>query len=225
MAIKGSANKKLLVALFTTILFFGLTSPVARALESKVPQGKAEAKIAAGKSTALTQSYLWYDGTRERKVWLNPHVLAEFNPGSQSASVMKSANATARIVEAKNMRSAIRLWQIDNPAEQALSNLRVSHPKGKYSVVLHDTPSGSSRMRSLPGNVIVYLNPQWNVEEVNNWLATRKLDMVKKLEIGPNIYVIKSGPGIEALSVANEIYQSGEVIAAFPDWWEEVATR
>jgi hypothetical protein len=49
--------------------------------------------------------------------------------------------------------------------------------------------------------------------------------MMKKLEIGPNIYVIKTAPGLEALETANTLYRSGEVKAAFPDWWEEVVTR
>jgi hypothetical protein len=51
------------------------------------------------------------------------------------------------------------------------------------------------------------------------------LEIVKKLEIGPNIYVIKTGTGLEALDTANALYKSGEVKAAFPDWWQEVATR
>jgi hypothetical protein len=80
-------------------------------------------------------------------------------------------------------------------------------------------------MRALPGNIIVYLDPQWNEAAVNNWLNTRKLEIVKKLEIGPNIYVIKTGSGLEALETANALARSGEVKAAFPNWWEEVATR
>jgi hypothetical protein len=51
------------------------------------------------------------------------------------------------------------------------------------------------------------------------------LEIVKKLEIGPNIYVIKTGLGLEALATANALYRSGEVKAAFPDWWQEVVTR
>jgi hypothetical protein len=60
---------------------------------------------------------------------------------------------------------------------------------------------------------------------VDNWVRTRKLEVVKKLEIGPNIYVIKTGPGLDALNTANTLYLSGEVAAAFPDWWREVSTR
>jgi hypothetical protein len=37
--------------------------------------------------------------------------------------------------------------------------------------------------------------------------------------------VIKTGPGLIALETANSLYKSGEVVAAFPDWWEEVSPR
>jgi hypothetical protein len=80
-------------------------------------------------------------------------------------------------------------------------------------------------MRALPGNIIVYLDPQWGEAAVRNWLSSHKLEIVKKLEIGPNIYVIKTGLGLEALDTANALYRSGEVKAAFPDWWQEVAIR
>ena len=80
-------------------------------------------------------------------------------------------------------------------------------------------------MRALPGNIIVYLDPKWNEKAVNNWLSARKLEVVKKLDIGPNVYVIKTGPGLESLDIANALYRVGEVKAAFPDWWQEVTTR
>jgi hypothetical protein len=91
--------------------------------------------------------------------------------------------------------------------------------------VLHDSPSQSGRKRALPGNVIVTLNPAWDEAAVKTWAGSRRLEIVQKLEIGPNVFVIKTGPGLEALETANALYRSDGVIAAFPDWWEEVTTR
>ena len=45
---------------------------------------------------------------------------------------------------------------------------------------------------------------------------SHKLEVVKKLEIGPNIYIIKTAPGLEALNTANALYLSGEVICRVP---------
>ncbi len=136
-----------------------------------------------------------------------------------------SADAAARIMPAEHEQAAVRLWQLSDTVENAIRNLKSIHPQGKYSAVLHDGPSDTGRMRALPGNVIIYLDSQWNEAAVSNWLSAHRLEAVKKLEIGPNIYVIKTGPGMEALETANSLYLSGEVKAAFPDWWQEVSTR
>jgi hypothetical protein len=185
----------------------------------------AEPKTAMSKATPLTQSYVWYDGDREQRVWLNPQAVAEFDPDPQGESAMKSVHSSARVLPTKHNQDSVRLWQLDSTAATALGSLKTSHPQGNYSVVLHDGPASTGRMRALPGNVIVYLDPQWSQTTVSNWLRTHKLELVKKLEIGPNIYVIKTAPGLEALEIANALYRSGEVKAAYPNWWQEVTTR
>jgi hypothetical protein len=216
MTISNQSAGKMLAGLLSAMLTFVLSLNVACAMDSKKTMSK---------SIPLTQAYVWYDGDREQQVWLNPQVIAEFNPGTEGESAVKNVYSGAKIMAVKQKQAVIRLWQLDNTAETAIRSLKASHPQGNYSAVLHDGPDNTSRMRALPGNVIVYLNPQWDRTAVNNWLSARKLEMVKKLEIGPNIYVIKTGPGMEALEIANALYRSGEVKAAFPDWWQEVVTR
>lgn len=179
----------------------------------------------ASKPAQLTQSFVWYDGDHERQVWLNPQIVAEFNPGAQGESAIKSVHPAAWIMRTKRRQAAVRFWKLNDTAATVMNSLKSVHPQGKYSDVFQDGPSGNGRMRALPGNIIVYLNPQWNETKVNDWLATHKFEAVKKLEIGANIYVIKTGPGLEALNTANALYRSGEVKAAFPDWWKEAVAR
>ncbi|MCI0526481.1 MAG: hypothetical protein L0Y56_03380 [Nitrospira sp.] len=176
----------------------------------------------AMKSARLEQSYVWYDGDREQKVWLNPNLLAEFNPPASSQSPLKKAYPGAKALNIRH--KGIRLWQLENgttTVEAIVRSLKTHYPADKYSPVLHDAPTASSRMRSLPGNIIVYLNPAWDEATVHRWVNGRNLEIIKRLKIGPNIFVLKTGPGLEALETANTLYKSGEVIAAFPDWWEE----
>jgi hypothetical protein len=117
----------------------------------------------------------------------------------------------------KRRQAAVRLWQLNDTAATAIRSLKTIHPQGKYSPVWHDGPSSTGRMRALRGNVIVYLDPQWDEAAVSNWLNSRKLEVVKKLGIVPNIYVIKTGPVLEAQATANAFYRSGEMKVAFPD--------
>lgn len=173
----------------------------------------------------LAQSYVWYDGDREQKVWLNPQVVAEFNPGKRSDTAARSVDANAQLLEVKHKQAGVRLWQMSNTRNVAVRALKTDNPNGKYSPVFHDSPSSASSMRALPGNIIITLDPAWDAAAVSAWLKKRNMEVVKKLEIGPNIYVIKTGPGLEALETANTLYQSGEVKAAFPDWWQEVQAK
>ena len=156
---------------------------------------------------------------------MNPQVVAEFNPGKRGATAAKGLDANAMMQPMKQSQAGVRLWKINNASGVAVRGLMTSNPSGNYSPVFHDSPSNNGRMRALPGNIIVYLDPQWDETKVSNWLSSHKLEKVKKLEIGANVYVIKTAPGLAALEMANTLYRSGEVKAAFPDWWQEVTTR
>jgi len=188
---------------------------------SAVPSEQALSKSAA----ALTQSYTWHDGVQAQTIWLNPSVIAEFDPSTQSSKATKAVDAKAQMLPQQKSQRGIRLWQMQTPANTAVKGLAISNPAGKYSPVFHDSASNSGAMRALPGNIIVYLDPKWDTATANNWIAAHKLELVKKLEIGSNIFVFKTASGLDALNIANALYKSGEVVAAFPDWWKESFTR
>ena len=183
------------------------------------------AKPGTGKAASLSQAYTWYDGDSAQQVWLNPNLLAEFNPSARGESAVKSVSPGAAPLTTKRARTGVRLWRLNNNGNATVRALTLAHPRGAYSPVFHDSSSASGRMRALPGNIIVYFNPLWDAATVNNWIAARKLEVVRKLEIGANVYVIKTAPGLDALDIANSLYLSGEVVSASPNWWEEMATR
>lgn len=213
----GTTNMKithlLTLAMAVTIGLCYTASSFAMGTQKTVPKEK---------SAALQQSYVWYDDGHPKTVWMNPELIAEFD-GAASESAVKKALPNAREIPQRSR--AVRIWQIDSGAEKAIAKVRTMPGAGKVSPVFHDGPSASGRMRAAPGNVIVYLDPKWDQARVDNWVARNKVEIVKKLEIGDNIYVIKTGPGLEALQTANALRQSGEVVRAFPDWWQETATR
>lgn len=174
------------------------------------------------KNASLTRAYVWYDGDKERTAYLNPNLVADFDAKGTEKSAVKRTYPEAKEIPVKG---GARIWQVDRGAEIALPRLRAAQPSAKYSPVLHDSPSAGGRMRALPGNVIVYLNPDWGQAKVAQWAAKYGLSVLRELDVGKNVYVIQTAPGLEALQTANALYKSGEVVAAFPDWWLEVATR
>ncbi len=175
--------------------------------------------------TPLTQAYVWYDGERQNTVWLDPQVVAEFNPGESGQHAAVKADAGAKELPLRHPQAGIRLWQMNNTGNAAVSGMAGSNPGGKYSPVFHDGPNSNSAMRALPGNVIVQLDPAWSEGKVRAWFGSHQLQMIRKINAGVNVYLIKTSPGMATLEVANALYQGGEVKAAYPDWWQEVVTK
>lgn len=172
-------------------------------------------------SSQLEQAYVWYDGDQERKVWLNPGLIAEFPSDKDGPENYPEAMASVR------QEKGARVWRLEEGSAQGgvIRGLKTSHPQGRFSPVFHDGSTSGGRKRALPGNIIVYLDPAWDSPAVRQWVSERNLEIIQKLEIGPNIFVLKTGPGLEALELANTLYLTGEVVAAMPNWWKEVSTR
>lgn len=220
---------------FSVALFLLVPVVAACASERGAAGFTAADKRAAGKVAALQQSYTWHDGNRERQVWLDPALLVEFNAiKTADKSAVKVAHKDAVLLPSQ--QGGMRLWHLGagvNSDEVARSlNVRAAGTKASvgpnspnFSPVLRDAASAAGHMRALPGNVIVYLNPAWDVATINAWADRNQLEVVKKLEVGPNIYVIKTAPGLEALNIANALRQSGEVVSAMPNWWEMMVKR
>jgi hypothetical protein len=76
----------------------------------------------------LSQSYTWYDGNREEKVWLNPQIVAEFNPTKKGATAAKAADAGAKTLYS---RGAVRLWQMNTASDVAVRSMTTSNVSGK----------------------------------------------------------------------------------------------
>lgn len=170
----------------------------------------------------LEVRYVWFDGKQSRALWLNPRLLAEFVADTRSDDKIRQALPSARAVL---VRAKFRLWQVD--PQDALDRVtqRLQAQGLALSPVLHDAPSTASRKRALPGNIIVYLPPDWDAQTSAAWFAKRELTVLRPLPIGANIFLVASAPGLASLTLANALAQSQDVLAAHPDWWQEVTTR
>jgi hypothetical protein len=181
------------------------------------------AKKSVSQTQPLSQSYVWYDGERQQQVWLDPELVAEFG-AKKDASTVRSLYPQAEALPAG--RGNVTIYRLKGASvSDATRNLRGAQASGQFSPVLRDSADKSGPMRALPGHVIVKLNPGWDSGKVQSWLAQKDLQVVRKLEFAPNTYLIKSEPGLASLELANQLYKSGEVVAAMPDWWREVHTR
>lgn len=158
---------------------------------------------AQGKSES--GAYIWYDGGKPRSLQLDRSLLADFS---------SQAEAGQQPVVRSN---GIRIWR---QQEQAATRALVG---GKTSPVFRDSEGGT--MRALPGNVIVRLDPSWTEPQLAAWLKENSLTELRRLPIGRNILVVFSPPGLPALDLANRLQESGKVVSAQPEWWEQRSAR
>ena len=176
-------------------------------------------------STFTSTEYHWFDGDKQRKVYLSSDMLVEFQPSDVSKDALKSVFPQAKSVPGK--RGAVRLWKLEQSVASGknIQSLKELNPDGKFSPVLHDGPGGTGGIRALPGNIIVQLDASMKSTDIDQWLVKTGSVMVKKLAIGSNIIVLQSAPGLASLSKANDLYQDKDVISAQPNWWRPYSLK
>lgn len=173
---------------------------------------------------AQMQRYTWYDGDQPRQVWLDPQVVAIFGDADDSAA--ETVRSMAPAAEQLPTRTpGLRLWRLPQGSGSALRRLQALEPDVHVSPVLRDSPSAGGAMRALPGGVIVYLDPSWNSEQARDWLHNQELQPQRQLSAGRNAFLVETEPGLAALELANQLRQQPGVIAAMPDWWQELEPR
>lgn len=185
----------------------------------RAPTGKGSAP-----ATPAGQKYTWHDGKRAHTIFLNRNTIAEFGaPANIDTTSVKRALPAARSLK---RAGGTQLWRLaaGTDATAAIRDTLAKQPNAKVSPVFTDN-AGAGRMRALPGNVIVYLPADWNESAVRAWAQKQGVIIDRKMDIGKNAYIVKTAPGLPALETANRLYASGEVVRAFPDWWQETSTR
>jgi len=164
--------------------------------------------------------YFWYDGKVKRKIYLRPKLLAQFDKKKGNATI-KNLDSDAKIIL---KRGPVQIWKFSKVAPK-LSKGAYSTLAKNFSEVFSDNKIGGRR-RSLPGNIIVYLNKEWSNTQAQKWAEGKHLKILKRLEIkGQNVFVIKTSPGMQNIELANRLQESVDVISAMPNWWVEVFTR
>ena len=212
--------------LFAVLVFCGGAVSEATAAGGKLDAGPGYRNSA----TSLTETYIWRDGERERTIWLDPKLIVEFDSSSREKSVVGRIYPQAKSSNGPIERGhGLRIWRVEPVAGQdaraMVKTLMAQSPGARFSPVFHDGPSPESRMRAMPGNVIVYPKHRWNAELAERWAAAHNLEIVHFLDIGPGVIVVRSAPGLAALELANDLSGDGNVLTAFPDWWQEAVVR
>jgi len=195
------------VSTSTTVLAMGDTGKN----KSETVTNNVQAKSSA--------SYYWYDGKQKGYIRQDATLVAELvAPGT--SSVLQSKLAAARSA-GKQTSAIVKLWDVSaaGGANQSLATLNTGS-KVSVSPVFTSSLAGGQHM-ALPGGILVTFKADWDEQKVKQWLTKKGLAVKKKMTFG-NIYLLESQPGMTSLTLANSIYESGEVEGASPNWWHDV---
>ena len=87
--------------------------------------------------------------------------------------------------------------------------------------------SESGTLMTLPGGVLLVLDPEWSAAEVSSFFSTNgiKLDRVSELSYAPNGFFVETEPGFPSLELANTLAAQDGVELSSPNWWRETTKK
>jgi len=177
----------------------------------------------AAKKSAESPHYFWYDGDEKRSVWVNPTLMVEFKPQVKMRTQLKSRYGAKEI---DTQSSFVRFWEIESDASISLFTRSLNQGMGaRFSPILYDSVSISGTKRALPGNILVQMKPEWSQKKIEDWFDERDLIVIKPINFIPNTFLIQIKSGLNSLHTANRVYETGDVLLASPNWWQEMVAR
>ena len=87
--------------------------------------------------------------------------------------------------------------------------------------------SESGALMTLPGGVLLALNPDWTKEETDAFFSGNNISMdrVSELSYITNGFFVETEPGFPSLNLANALAAQEGVEVSSPNWWTEVTTK
>ena len=78
---------------------------------------------------------------------------------------------------------------------------------------------------TLPGGVLLALNPAWSKAETDAFFADNdiKLSRVSELGFVANGFFVETDPGFPSLNLANALAGQDGVELSSPNWWTEAS--
>jgi hypothetical protein len=168
------------------------------------------------------KEYLYYDGEKEIKVYLQEDLVAEFN--SKSNSYVKSMDPSSMPIKKAGL---VNVYKISNASlKSQLKQGTLTKNLQQTSNVSEVFRSDSGTLMALPGNIILTFKNGVNESQIQSLLKKYGLTLVRtNMILDKTYYIVKYKPGIAALELANQLRNESMVESSQPDWWKEFSLR
>ena len=145
--------------------------------------------------------YTWQDGEHTRRVRLVPGLVVQATAANTTDDLVVSARGGRSIVQRQTRHSG--------DAEPVFV-----------------AESGGALM-TLPGGVLLALNPEWAEERVSRFFAANgiKSHRVTEQQFAVNAFFVETDPGLASLELANALAGKAGVVISIPNWAQESVHR
>jgi subtilisin family serine protease len=176
------------------------------------------------------ERYTWFNGDREE------FAFAAFDEVGIFANKVSKTNNVQELVQSYDQQAALikdyeyvtilRLpKQLNkNIMEEKNSKFRSETGRDANPVFYSEKIKDQAPM-VLTGEIIVHFRQDWDKNRITNWANDKGIEMVENFPLSPDTYLFRAGPGLRSLELANQIYLSGEVVYAYPNWWKAMDIR
>lgn len=93
------------------------------------------------------------------------------------------------------------------------------------SPVFHPSPAPSPQLSALPGGVLATFPKGWDEGRVEKWLASQQAGPGARLTGNSNVYVVPSGPGMQAIELVHRLERTGVLVECSPNWIQSATLR
>lgn len=171
----------------------------------------------------LAERVEYYDGADKRSLWLSSDLVAELAPSEPGRAAVLARDAQA--VERPQSSRGVRVWRVR--AQDGVDALArtLTREQMKFAPVVHESASSAAPMLALPGGAVATFPAGWERARIDTWLAARGLRVESTVVAEANMHLVATPPGLESVRIANELYESGELVACTPNLWREARTR
>lgn len=182
------------------------------------PKKSAEVQPMLGRSVQV------FDGASSASYFLSEVLIVETKADESGKLLVLAAAPGATVAHDGGYN---RVWRL--PAgtmpDNVLDLLRATDSGRVFSHVFHRGSSAATPYVAFPGGVFVTLDPAMAEDAAKQWLESKALVVERKLPIQGNVYHVRSGPGLEALALAEELRREQPVVATSLNAWEPLSLR
>jgi hypothetical protein len=147
-------------------------------------------------AASAASTHFWYDGGERKLIALDANRIVRFQADGK-ASILPKALSQEK--------------SISSTASQTESPLFIEN----------------GRRRALPGGLIVNLKQARDEQDAREQLKARGLVPVRLIQGDAQArnWIVASPIGLETLTMANQLHESGQFASVAPNWWTELSKK